>query len=431
MSANVIVFTQRMDFRTLLEIECKGLTGFAPVIKDSIEELRSFLTLGSDIEILVVDDPQENIVQALAMETQIKNILVLSDKQFQIEKSISFQTNTVESLINHLKTILNPNVSNQTGYISIPVDSLIHFKMLPFDLFIKISEEKYLKRIPSNEEIDESTIKGFKLKGILEMHFERKNNRDFSLMLLNNMINKVESDYSSEDDKFKATNDVFLTTKEIVQSVGLPPKVVQVCESVMERITIDVMSQKDKFSNYITEAKSATNLNFQFRFIELSSFIATQIVDISIDGNKDEQIKTIVFASFFSDIALKESNQLEYRTEESIQDLWVEDKKFIQEHAFRASEIVAKYKNAPGLAGEIIKQHHGALDGKSIPRQYSDNLLPLSKCLIASQELAYGILKNPNVPVEETVHAITQKFKGTVIHAPLKIFEDSIEKVVC
>jgi hypothetical protein len=138
MSANVIVFTQRMDFRTLLEIECKGLTGFAPVIKDSIEELRSFLTLGSDIEILVVDDPQENIVQALAMETQIKNILVLSDKQFQIEKSISFQTNTVESLINHLKTILNPNVSNQTGYISIPVDSLIHFKMLPFDLFIKI-----------------------------------------------------------------------------------------------------------------------------------------------------------------------------------------------------------------------------------------------------------------------------------------------------
>lgn len=425
MSGNVIVFTQRMDFRTLLEIECKGLTGFAPVIKDSFEELKSFLNLGSDIEILVVDDPQDNLMHSLALETQIKNILILSDKKFQLTKSKSFPKNAVEALINHIKTILNPNLNNQAGYISIPVDSLIHFKMLPFDLFIKISDEKYLKRIPANEQIDESTIDGFKFKGITDMHFERKNNRDFSLMLLNNMINKVESDYSSEDAKLKATNEVFLTTKEIVQSVGLPPKVVQVCESVMERITTDVMSHKNNLSSYITETKGTTNLNFQFRFIELSSFIATQIVDVSNNGNKDEQIKTIVFASFFCDISLKGASQLEYRTDESTKDLWHEDKKFIQEHAFRSSEILTKYKNAPGLAGEIVKQHHGSLDGKSIPKRFPDTLLALSKCLIAAQELSYAILKNPNTPVNEVVRAITLKFEGTVIHGPLKLFEDS------
>lgn len=425
MSANVIVYTQRMDFRTLLEIECKGMTGFAPVIKDSFEELKSFLTLGSDIEILVIDDPQESIIQSLVLETQIKNILVLSDKTFSLKQSKSFPRNSVESLIDHLKTILVSKVTNQAGYISIPVDSLIHFKMLPFDLFIKISDEKYLKRIPANEDIDESTIEGFKTKGIIEMHFERKNNRDFSLMLLNNMINKVESDYSTEDAKSKATNEVFLTTKEIVQSVGLPPKVVQVCESVMERITTDVMSHKDKLSSYITETKTATNLNFQYRFMELTSYIATQIVALSDSGNKDEKIKTIVFASFFCDISLKTSSQLEYRSEESIKDLWPEDKKFIQDHAYHASEIVSKYKNAPDLAGEIVKQHHGALDGKSFPTSFPENLLPLSKCLIAAQELAYGILKKPNVPVTEVVREVAKRFQGTTIHGPLKLFEDS------
>jgi hypothetical protein len=431
MSANVIVFTQRMDFKTLLETECKDLTGFAPVVKDSFEELMSFLNLGSDIEILVVDDPQKNLILSLALETQIKHILILSDKKFQLTKSKSFPKNGVESLIDHLKSILNPNLNNKAGYISIPVDSLIHFKMLPFDLFIKITDEKYLKRIPSNEEIDDSTIEGFKLKGITEMHFERKHNRDFSLMLLNNMINKVESDYSSEDAKFKATNEVFLTTKDIVQSVGLPPKVVHVCESVMERITNDVMSHKNNLSSYLEETKATTNLNFQFRFMELSSYIATQIVDVTNNSNKDEQIRTIVFASFFCDISLKTSSQLNHRTEESIKDLSADDKKFIQEHALRSSEIVSKYKNAPSLAGDIVKQHHGALDGKSIPKCFPENLLALSKCFIASQELAYGILKNPNVPVSEVVRAITQKFKGTVIHGSLKIFEDSLEKVVC
>ena len=68
-----------MDFKTLLEIECKGLTGFSPVIKDSEEELRSFLTLGSDIEILVVDDPQNNVMNSIDQNSSAKNILVLSD----------------------------------------------------------------------------------------------------------------------------------------------------------------------------------------------------------------------------------------------------------------------------------------------------------------------------------------------------------------
>ena len=428
MAANVIVYTKRMDFKTLLEIECKGLTGFSPVIKDSVEDLKSFLSLGSDVEILVVDDPQNNVMNSIDQNGSAKNILVLSDMAVSQNKTKSFPTSKVEALINQLKSILSPNGSSQEGYISIPIDSFIHFKILPFDLFIKISEGKFLKRIPANEDIDETTITAFKAKGIKELHFERKFNRDFSMMLLNNMINKVESDYSSSDAKSKATNEVFLTTKEIVQSVGLPPKVIQVCESVMDRITQDVKSNKDKFSNYITDIKGTSNVNFQFRFIELSSFIATQMVEVMNEGNKEEQIKTIVFASFFSDISLTEASQLEYRTMASMKDLWDEDKKLISEHAFKASEVVTKYKNAPAMAGEIIKQHHGSLDGKTLPTTISDSLLPLAKCLMASQELSFNILKNPSVAASQVIKATIKKFEGTALHPYLKIMDESAGK---
>jgi len=425
MSVNVIVLTKRMDFKTLLQIECKGLTGFSPIIMECSEEVKSLLSLGSDVEVLVIDDPKDSSMLFLSKKEQIKNILVLSDKSFQLQKVTSFPKSAVESLMNHLKTILIPNSNGQESYISIPVDSLIHFTILPCDLYIKISEEKYLKRIPAYEEIDESTVAAFKSKGVTEMHFERKNNRDFSLMLLNNMINKVESNYASEDEQHKATNEVFLTTKEIVQSLGLPLKVVEVCESVMERITTDVQSNKDKFSTYINKVKS-TNQNFQLRFIELSCYIATQILDSINDENKYEQIKTVVFASFFCDMSLKESVQLVYRSEESLAGLWVEnDKRFIQEHAYRAAEIVSKYKNAPAFASELVKQHHGALDGMGLPSTFPDALHPLSKCLIAAQELAYEILTNPNVPSVEVITSITNKYGGTPLHKPLRLFEDS------
>ncbi len=430
MSANVVVFTKRMDFKTLLEIECKSLTGFSPVLKDSIEDLKSFLSLGSDIEILVVDDPQNNILTSLPSESQVKNILVLSDEASPANKTTCFPTSAAASLIDHLKKLLSSDRPDQEGYISIPVDSLVHFKILPFALFIKIADGKFLKRIPANEDIDETTIKNFKSKGISEMHFEKKNNRDFSMMLLNNMINKVESEYSSEDAQMKATNEVFLTTKEIVQSVGLPPRVIEVCESVMERITTDVASNKDKFASYITDLKTTSDLNFQFRFIELSSFIATQIVDAINDGGKDDQIKTIVFASFFSDISLKESSHIEHRSEAAIKDLWPEDKKLVLEHAARSSEIVSKYKNAPAMAIEVIKQHHGSPDGKSMPLTPSENILPLAKCLMASQELAFGILKNPSIPAAQVISEITNKYAGSPIHSYLKIFENSSQSKV-
>jgi HD-GYP domain-containing protein (c-di-GMP phosphodiesterase class II) len=425
MSVNVIISTQRMDFKLLLENECKGLTGFAPIIKESLEDLKAFLSILPEVDLLVLDDPKSDVTNFLESELQIKNTLILTDSDNLFPNAEKFSKKTPDILITRIKAILKPKASSVEGYISIPVESLTHFKILPFDLFIKISEDKYLKRIPANEEIDDVTVAAFKNKGIAEIHFERKHNRDFSLMLLNNMINKVESDYSTLDEKTKATNEVFLTTKDIVQSVGLPPRVIQVCESVMDRITTDVMTNKDKFSSYISEAKNSSTLNFQFRFIELSSFIATHIVHLINDQNLEEKIRTTVFASFFCDISLKESQELDYRSADSMKDLWEEDKKFINEHAFRSSQIVSKYKNPPAMAEEIIKQHHGSLDGRSIPNVIPETLLPLAKCLMSAQELAYAILKSPNRPVGDVVSDVIKRFEGTTLSPILKSFEDS------
>ena len=424
MSLNVIVSTQRLDFKTLLEIECKGLTGFAPIIKNSMEELRDFLSLLPIVDLLVLDDPMVDVTNLINSEAQIKNTLILSDSDNFFSSAEIFVKNNPEALVNRLKSILKPNSISEEGYISIPIDSLIHFKILPFDLFIKISDQKYLKRIPANEEIDESTIENFKKKGITEIHFERIHNRDFSLMLLNNMINKVESDYDSIDEKLKANNEVFLTTKEIVQSVGLPPRVIKVCESVMERITNDVMTNKNNFSSYISGAKESSSTDFQFRFIELTSFIATQMVHLENEPDLEERVKTIVFASFFCDISLQGSEQLEFRTQDSMKEMWEEDKKFINEHAFRSSQIVSKYKNAPEMAEEIIKQHHGSTDGRTIPNVIPESLLPLAKCLMAAQELAHAILKHPETLASEVVKNVTKKFERSTIHPILKEFEE-------
>lgn len=422
MTAQVLVYTERKDFRTLVEIECKALTGFAPVVKESFEDFSGFLSLMPSIDLLIIDNATSKKDYQLVSQSSVKNILILSDAPVDLPNSKSFPLSSAVSLIDQVKLLFGQDKTPNEGYISIPIDSFIHFKTLPFDLFIKLGEGNYVKRINSNEDIDEQAILKLKEKGVTEFHFEKKHNRDFSIMLINNMINKVESKYSSQDDQLKATNEVFLTTKEIVQSIGLPPKVIQVCESVMERITSDVALNKDKLSTYLTEIKTKSNLNFQFRLVELTSFIATQMLETENAPGKDENIKKVVFASFFCDISLKENEHLHFRDTDSLKDVWPEDKKTILEHPLKSSEIVAKYKNAPEQTAEIVKQHHGSPSGIGFPEAVSGDLLPMAICLMAAQELAYQILKNPDVSSTQTVINTKKKMAGTPLSKYLDNF---------
>ena len=429
MSAQIIAFTDRLEFKTFLDIQCKGLTGVAPVVKDNTDEFLAFLNLLSEIEILIIDQPKTKndysflLKAVLEKEADIKNVILVSDDDLKTKKSLVIPQNEVNKLMDHLKSLLETDQVVSDEYISVPTDSFLHFKMLPFDLFIKISEGKYIKRIPANEDIDEETVKALKSKGVVELYFGKRYNRDFSMLLLNNMINKVERNYDSDDEKLKAKSQVFVTTQEIVQSVGLPPRVIEVCESVMESISLDVLKGKDKLSNYLSHIKDS-QLSFNFRFVELTSYVAVQMVEVQNSATKEEDIKKIVFAAFFSDISLSDPAHLELRSMDDIKDLWAEDQKVVLEHAEKSASVVLKYKNAPAGADLLIKQHHGTLTGTGLG-PISDQIHPLSKCLIAAQEIAFALLKNPGKSPLEVLNHLSKRFEKTPIHSSLTLFKES------
>jgi hypothetical protein len=423
MSANIFAFSERADFKNLLEEECKDLDGFTLTVKSCVKEFEALLDLFANVEMIIIDPP-------LDINRYAKLQIILKDKESSIKNVLVLAKTPTgpQDLFSHLKKIVKQDDSIVGQYISISLESFIHFKMLPFDLYIKLSEGRFVKRILAMEDIDESMIKSLQEKGVSELHFLRKFNRDFSLMLFNNMINKVESNYSSVDAKNKAASEVFFTTKEIVQSVGLPLKVIQVCESVMESITNDVTRSKDKFSSYLNGIKSPSELSFQFRFVELTSFIATQMVEALGDGNNIEHVKTIVFSAFFCDISLKEE-YVEIRSEEATKDVWPADRDGLFDHSIRASEILKKYKNAPPEALTIIRQHHGCPNGIGFPKVCDNRVLPISKCLIASQELAFALMKNSDRPTDQVIAEVVKKFEGSPIHPYLIFFESSCNEV--
>jgi hypothetical protein len=426
----VIVFTQRPEFKMLIEIECKGFSGHSLLIYENFEDFKSMLTLLNKVEILVVDSPDDHkLFQDLTNEirqkkAQIKSCFFLSDETVNLENTQVYAKNDLEKLLLKLKQIINPPADLTGGYISVSIDSLVHFKVLPFDLFIKIGEDKYFKRIPAHEELDQHTFASFFQRGVTTLFYEKRFNRDFSIMLINHMINKVEKDYAAIDEKLLATNHVFQTTQQIVAKLGFKPKLIQVCESVMNQILGDVTSGQDNFTKFLEQLRQQKELSFNYRLMELTSFIGTQMIEATEHNGEEDKIRRLVFASMFCDYALGDPYLVNIRRTEQLHNLTSAEQKKVNEHALRGSELILDYANAPIESSALIKQHHGSISGIGFPSEISAKLLPLSKCLMAAQELAFEILVQHDKEPAAVLKEVRQKWGDTPLADYIEKFQN-------
>jgi hypothetical protein len=142
-------------------------------------------------------------------------------------------------------------------------------------------------------------------------------------------------------------------------------------------------------------------------------------------NNKRDCIPKIVFASMFCDYTLKTEVHIHVRSTEQQKKIRLAEQKITNEHALQASELMSKYQNAPYDSIMIIKQHHGSLTGVGFPKEISPNLLPLAKCLMTAQEIAYQILMEGDRHPIDVLSDIKLKFIDTPLEDLFTLFEST------
>ncbi|MFL5786303.1 MAG: hypothetical protein ACJ76H_16920 [Bacteriovoracaceae bacterium] len=426
----VLVYTQRADFRSFLDAECLKIKECFPVFYDTFDEMETILSIFPKLDVLVVDAPTDaQDLARLAMfvkdkKDQITHILLVSDHDTPGFTKVFHSTDWSE-LLAHLKTILGDKQSIE-GFVGIPIDCLIHFKMMPFPLFLNLSPGKFIKRIPAFEVMDVSVLESYRSRGVKELFFERRFGKDFANLLMNNMINRVEQEYDSPEKKEQATSEVFGTVRDIVASIGLKPRVIELCETLMNQVIEEVSKGKGiQAVSYLQNLRERPELDFNYRFVQLTSFIVTQILDGRSRAHKKDEVKTVVLAAFFSDMSLKKPEHVHYRHLKEISQLTDEEKEEIKWHASLSASMVELNKIGNAEAAVIIRQHHGDLYGTDIPVGIHNDLLDLSKCLMAGQELSYALLTQGEDKLWKVFAEVFKAYKGTPLEEYLSIFEGS------
>lgn len=430
----IFAFTKCPDFRALLEVECRNLFGVGPVIQDSLGELSSMLELFPSIDLLILD-AEEKMFEDHELRTfldnlpsKVKETLVLGSKSWAEGTVRWFKRSDVSHCFEVLRSRGGAVDPSASGWGSVPVVTLTHFSSVPFDLFIKLSDQRYVKRILAHEEIDGGTIQTLQQKGLTEIYFEKKHSRDLSMMLINNMINKIEKNYGSYSEQLRAHQEVFETTKEIIQTLGLSGRVIEVCETTIDKMWGDVHGSSKEVSAYLTALMNDKNLSFHFKLINLSNYIGTQLIVEMQMPDLEQEMKKFIYASFFSDMTLKKDVLHFIRKDTDGPNLNLQERNEVNFHALKASELVSgAMKDLPKEVALIIRQHHGSFSGIGFPTEKSPNLLPLSKILVVAQDLAFTILTHSDTPALKILKIYLKKHKFSGLTQLVEIMEQSFK----
>lgn len=426
----IIAFTKRPEVKAVLEYEIVSLTGNTPVIYENIKDFQAVLELFPKLNCLLIDatngsEELEKYIQSLIQNPDRFEFLVLLDSEnHQSLKVRGFQKNDFLGMFTYLKEVIECTDFNYADWIGIPIGALVHFKQLPFDLYIKLTPKKFLKRIRALEEIDEASIQNFKTRGIAEIYFNRAHNKEFSKLLIYKLINRIEIDYENEIDKLKSKSEIFITLKELVRIHGLIPNVLRVCESFIGDTIRNITDHEDKLSEHIKCLQKKSEFSFHFRLVELTSYLCAYLYSAIDPVNYLDKIKSIVYASFFCDIGLADEEDI-HHLDDTIQNSMMDDlRNDILTHAWRASKLVFERSSIPREAALVIRQHHGSVEGVGFPEVInSKKLTLLSKCFILSQEFAYQILVNPHLRWTEVLNMTFKNKHELASKSLLKVFE--------
>lgn len=428
----IFAYSTCPDFQALLEVEVKELTGTKPIIQDALDELKNLISMFQTIDVLIIDS--ENIADIIELEEHlhlcqntINHIMILGEEVECRERFKFYSRTNIEILFKDLALIIGPHLPTEKVWASIPVCTLCHFQVLPFDLYLKLSEFRFIKMVPAFEAVDSGFIKSLRMKGVDEVYYEKKFKRDFSMMLINNLINRIDQGYKSNDELFHVREEVFSTTKKILQSLGISGRVVEVCESAAEKMISEVLQQPGELRSYLLCLKRDKDLSFHFKLIHLTNYIGAQLINRMNLPQLEQQVRKLVYASFFCDMCLKQKGAHFYRNaNDSNEELTLDEQNEINFHALKASELIKGHLDNSNEIKIIILQHHGSFSGIGFPVVKSSELLPLSKILIVAQDLAFDILKNEDTPALEVLRSFIKKSDSSSLKELLDCLQETL-----
>ncbi|MFP5387583.1 MAG: hypothetical protein ACLGHN_16020 [Bacteriovoracia bacterium] len=287
-------------------------------------------------------------------------------------------------------------------YFPIPIEYFKAIKRSVCSVYARDKEDQSRYNLCLNklEAFDENFISKLIQEGIGHLYVDKMDRLEFVNNVTSELMTLLSSKEISPDEEMTAGDKTMeLLSKKLV-SIGLNEETIKLANKnmVLMRKNVKMFPKMSKLLERLLSNKTS----YLFKHTQILTYVGLHIVK-NIDWGNQEQEDKISFISFFHDIVLENDEQGKIKSTIELKKAKLEpnEKALVEKHAQMAAEFVSKFPHAPMGSDQIIRQHHGTLNGIGFSEHYGNNVSPMAIVFIIAEEFTRIILKHESGPFDK------------------------------
>lgn len=277
------------------------------------------------------------------------------------------------------------------NYCKLSIDDFVSGREIKYDIYVRLSEEKYIKIAHEGENIAPERISSYKAKNIRYLYMQKEDFRkymDFNLKLL--PLVKSTNTISKEKKRsfLKHTSEVIL---EHLYLNGVDEEGFQNAKTVVEA-TASLFTDSNDMMNMLSLLDSHSDVLYAH-----SLGVSTYGVMIAkaVRWHSPANIYKVAMGGLLHDLGMKEIDREVLK--KARVDMTPEDITLYQSHPHRGAEILKTVSSVPSDVLQIVLQHHEDCMGLGFPSRLTKNRIhPMARLIAVADEFCSLVLRNAN-----------------------------------
>lgn len=276
-------------------------------------------------------------------------------------------------------------------YSRLRLQSLVKANSVPCDVFLKLSEKKYIKVLNDSDAFGQADFDHYQSKNVQYLYVKRDDAPSFLKNLTKTVTSIVEAAKASGDasQAIDVGSQAISTIQDSIRTLGITPEVQELTKESMD-MAVQTIKKNPELKDLFKKFKSDPDSYISSHSNALS-YISCHLLSM-MPWRSDTGFYKLSLASMMHDISL-ENNELAAvdtldELEEKKSQFTRKELEEYKKHTITAAELIRALDNMPPDVDAIVLQHHEKPDGSGFPHSIGAvRISPLSALFIVAHEI--------------------------------------------
>lgn len=289
---------------------------------------------------------------------------------------------TKPKYLKELNGVLNKYINSQEAkidFIKMTAHSFLKLGVLEIDIFVKLSDNKFVKLYSKGETVDEADLSKLKLKLSDHVFISRSDSK----FVIERFINYLEN-LPAKEEKVRASYDALTFVTNFSKALGWSEDVIHLAKKAVA-LTIKNLERDSSWEKILKLSTGDTNYSHHVSLLSLLSSTIAQGIGWASDTTFEKLIMASLLHDYFVDEKVYEKLLGNHDEAETLS-----KNPAYRQHPIKAAEFSRTLKGLPADVDHILQEHHEMPDGSGFPRGViSNHIAPLSAVFIMSEALIH------------------------------------------